>query len=63
MLPQAVRSLDQGRIEERADMAEKMGLERKNIYLRLWNNSGKSELEDYKLLLDTLDYDTIRQEI
>jgi hypothetical protein len=26
VLPQAVRSLDQGKIEERADMAEKMGL-------------------------------------
>lgn len=31
--------------------------------MRLWNNSGKKDLEDFKLLLDTLDYDTIRAEI
>jgi hypothetical protein len=44
-------------------MIKKMGLERKDIYLRLWNNSQKTEVEDYKILLDTLDYDTIKAEI
>ena len=44
-------------------MAKKMGMERKEIYLRLWNNSNKSDIEDYKLLLDTLDYDTIKEQI
>jgi hypothetical protein len=63
VLPLQVRTMDQAAIEERADMAAKMGLEQKNIYLRLWNNSGKTELEDFKLLLDTLDYETIRAEI
>ncbi len=41
-------------------MVKKMGLQRKDIYLRLWNNSQKTEVEDYKILLDTLDYDTIK---
>jgi hypothetical protein len=50
-------------IEEKADMAKKMGLKRKDIYLRLWNNSNKTSVEDFKLLLDTLDYDTIKAEI
>ena len=45
---------------EKADMAKKMGLNRKEIYLRLWNNSNKSSVDDFKLLLDTLDYDTIK---
>lgn len=44
-------------------MVNKMGLEKKDIYLRLWNNSSKTEVEDFKLLLDTLDYDTIKIEI
>ena len=40
-----------------------MGLERKEIYLRLWNNSEKTSVEDFKILLDTLDYETIKIEI
>ena len=40
-----------------------MGLERKEIYLRLWSHSNKNSVEDFKLLLDTLDYDTIKAEI
>ena len=44
-------------------MAKKMGMQRKYIYLRLWQNSTKSTVEDFKLLLDTLDYDTIKAEI
>jgi hypothetical protein len=44
-------------------MAHKMGLQRKEIYLRLWNNSNKIKPEDYQYLLDTLDYDTIKLEI
>jgi hypothetical protein len=50
-------------IEEKADIAKKMGMERKDIYLRLWNNSSKTTVEDFKILLDTLDYDTIKAEI
>lgn len=63
ILPQEVARVNIENLEERADMAKKMGLERKEIYLRLWNNSNKNDVEDYKLLLDTLDYDTIKAEI
>jgi len=28
-------------IEEKADMAKKMGMERKDIFLRVWENSNK----------------------
>ena len=33
------------------------------MFLDLWNRSGKKEVEDYKFLLDTLDYDAIKREI
>lgn len=63
ILPQAIGNVNIETIKEKADMVKKMGLERKDIYLRLWNNSQKTEVEDYKILLDTLDYDTIKLEI
>lgn len=63
ILPQAINNVNIETIKEKADMVKKMGLERKDIYLRLWNNSQKTEVEDYKILLDTLDYDTIKLEI
>jgi hypothetical protein len=44
-------------------MAMKMGLTKKEIYLRLWNNSSKCDIVDYQFLLDTMDYNTIRAEI
>jgi hypothetical protein len=40
-----------------------MGLTKKQIYLRLWNRSSKSDVADYQFLLDTMDYNTIRSEI
>jgi len=40
-----------------------MGLSRKEIYLRLWNNSEKNSVEDFKILLDTFDYEIIKLEI
>lgn len=60
VLPQELPQFKIENIEEKADMANKMGLQRKEIYLRLWNNSNKTTVEDFKLLLDTLDYDTIK---
>ena len=44
-------------------MVNKMGLERREIYLRLWNNSEKTSIEDFNILLDTYDYPTIKNEI
>ena len=49
-----------GLIEEKCDIAHKIGLSRRDIFLELWNKSGKSEVDDYKFLLDTLDYETIK---
>lgn len=63
ILPKAIKGIDIANIEEKADMVNKMGLDRKEIYLRLWNNSDKSSIEDFTILLDTLDYATIKQEI
>ena len=60
VLPQELAQFKLDNIEEKADMANKMGLKRKDIYLRLWNNSNKSSVDDFNLLLDTLDYDTIK---
>lgn len=60
VLPQELTQFKLDNIEEKADMANKMGLKRKDIYLRLWNNSNKSSVDDFNLLLDTLDYDTIK---
>lgn len=60
ILPSDVAKVDISNLEERADMAKKMGMERKEIYLRLWNSSNKSDVEDFKLLLDTLDYEVIK---
>lgn len=44
-------------------MAFKIGLSRKQIYLQLWNKSAKKDITDYKFLLDTMDYDTVKAEI
>lgn len=42
ILPQQIASVSIDTIAEKADMANKMGLQRKDIYLRLWQNSQKS---------------------
>jgi hypothetical protein len=63
VLPIEVGRVKLENLEEKADMAKKMGMKRKDIYLRLWNNSNKTSVEDFKLLLDTLDYDSIKAEI
>ena len=44
ILPRAIKGVDIANIEEKADMVNKMGLDRKEIYLRLWNNSDKSSI-------------------
>lgn len=44
-------------------MAFKIGLSRKQVYLELWNKSNKKQISDYKFLLDTMDYETIKDEI
>ena len=50
-------------VQEKCDVAFKIGLTRKQVYLKLWKRSSKSSLEDYKFLLDTMDYSTIKEEI
>lgn len=50
-------------MQEKCDVAFKIGLTRKQVYLKLWKRSSKSSLEDYKFLLDTMDYSTIKEEI
>lgn len=52
-----------GLIEEKCDIAFKIGLSRKQVYLELWMRSAKATISDYKFLLDTMDYETIKQEI
>ena len=39
ILPPTIKGLKIEEIQEKADMVKKMGLSRKDIYLRLWNNS------------------------
>jgi hypothetical protein len=45
------------------DLVGKMGVSRRDAYLRVWRQSRKEQVEEFKLLLDTLDYATIREEI
>lgn len=45
------------------DLVGKMGVSRKDAYLRVWRQSRKEQVEEFKLLLDTLDYATVREEI
>lgn len=40
-----------------------MGMSRKEAYLRIWRQSKKEHIEEFKFLLDTHDYNTIREEI
>ena len=40
-----------------------MGLSNKEIFLELWNKTSRSKPEDYRLLLATKDYKTIKKEI
>jgi hypothetical protein len=44
-------------------MVGKMGVSRKEAYLWVWRESKKETIEEFKLLLDTLDYNTIKNEI
>ncbi len=37
-----------------------MGLTEEEIYLQLWNHSGKTTLEDYQYILATKDYKIIK---
>lgn len=48
-------------LHEKCDVAFKIGLNRKQVYLELWNKSNKNEVQDYKFLLSTMDYDTIKK--
>lgn len=41
-------------------MAFKIGLTKKQVYLELWNKSNKKDIQDFKFLLDTMDYVTIK---
>jgi hypothetical protein len=50
-------------IEAKCDMARKIGLEEKDIYLEIWNRTAKSSVEDYKFLLATKDFKTIYNQI
>jgi hypothetical protein len=51
------------KIEECCATVSKMGVSRKEAYLRIWKQSNRESVEEFKLLLDTMDYDTIRNEI
>lgn len=48
---------------EKCDMAEKMGLSIKEIYLELWNRSNQEKQEDFSLLIATKDYNSIKNEV
>lgn len=40
-----------------------MGMNTKEIYMELWNRSGKSSEADFWLLINTQDYESIQAEI
>ena len=44
-------------------MAEKMGFTTREIYLQLWSRSHQTRKEDFKILVATKDYNTIKEEI
>jgi hypothetical protein len=58
-----LKDISLGIIEEKVDMARKIGLTRTEIYLELWNKTNKHEIEEFQFLLGTLDYETIKKEI
>lgn len=45
------------------DIAEKMGLTKKEIFFELWNQSPKNTKQDIDILLETEDYATISAQI
>lgn len=49
--------------QEIQDVAEKMGLTKKEIFLELWNQSPKKSRADFDILLETEDYHTIIAQI
>lgn len=53
--------IDDPVILDKCDMAEKMGLTTREIYLQLWSRSLQSRKEDYSILIATKDYNTINQ--
>ena len=54
-----ISTVDLNEIEEKVDIAKKMGLKVKDIYLDLWNRTKKARVEDFCFLLDTDDYEVI----
>ena len=51
------------KVEVACDSVGKMGMTRREAYLRMWSSSKREQLDEFKLLLDTQDYATIRDEI
>jgi DNA-binding phage protein len=45
------------------DIAEKMGLTKKEIFYELWNQSAKNSKQDIDILLETEDYPTISTQV
>ena len=50
-------------VEEKYEVAKKMGLTEKEIYLEIWSRSSRSTIEDYQYILATRDYKLIKLEI
>ena len=48
---------------EKCDIAQKMGMTDKEIYIEIWNRSNQCSGSDYKVLIATKDYQTIKDEV
>jgi hypothetical protein len=55
-----ISTLEQEVLSSKYDMAQKMGLSHRDIYLEIWNKSSKSTVDDYNFLLATNHYKTVR---
>ena len=48
---------------EKCDIAQKMGMTDKEIYIEIWNRSNQCSGSYYKVLIATKDYQTIKDEV
>jgi hypothetical protein len=55
--------MDSHDLQDIQDVAEKMGLMKKEIFLELWGQSSKRTKNDFDILLETEDYKTIMAQI
>jgi hypothetical protein len=61
--PQEIQSYSLEQLYEKSNIAEKMGLSKREAFLELWLRSAKSSIVDFQILLSTRHFPTIEAQV